>query len=73
MFIEVLMNYQTGKRRLFRTEDIVSITYNGDKSINFLFTKASQIKTKSFGITYDCKEQAENVYNDLLKQLRTKI
>ena len=41
MFIEVLMNYQTGKRRLFRAEDIVSITYNGDKSINFLFTKAS--------------------------------
>lgn len=70
MFIEVLMNYQTGKRRLFRTEDIVSITYNGDKSINFLFTKTSQIKTKSFGVTYGCKEQAENIYNDLLKQLR---
>ena len=70
MFINVLMNPQTGKQRLFRSEDISSIIYNGDKSINFIFTKESKVKTKNFGITYESKEQAIKIYQEIISCLK---
>lgn len=70
MFINVLMNPQTGKQRLFRFEDISSIIYNGDKSINFILTKESKVKTKNFGITYESKEQAIKIYQEIISCLK---
>lgn len=70
MFINVLMNPQTGKQRLFRSEDISSIIYNGDKSINFIFTKESKVKTKNLGITYESKEQAIKIYQEIISYLK---
>ena len=70
MFVDILMNPRTGKRRLFRSEDIVSIIYNGDKSINYLLAKTSSVKTKNFGITYESKEQATKIYQEIISNLK---
>lgn len=70
MFVDILMNPRTGKRRLFRSEDIVSIIYNGDKSINYLLAKTSSVKTKNFGIAYESKEQATKIYQEIISNLK---
>ena len=69
MFIELIMNYETNKRKLIRMSDIAYITYNGDKSIHVKLKPEANMKTKSFGLHYPSKQIAVDLYSSLAQSL----
>ena len=69
MFVELIMNYETNKRKLIKVSDISYITYNGDKTIHIKLKPEANMKTKSFGIHYPSKQIAVDLYNNLTQSL----
>ena len=69
MFIELIMNYETNKRKIVRVSDIAYIAYNGDKSIHVKLKPESAMKTKSFGLHYPSKQIAMDLYTNLTQSL----
>ena len=69
MFVELITNYDTNKRRLIRISDIDSITYDGKKVIRVKLKPEANMKTKSFGLHYPSEQVAADLYMNLAQAL----
>ena len=69
MFIELIMNYETNKRKLIRISDIDSITYDGKKVVRVKLKPEANMKNKSFGLHYPDEQVAADLYMNLAQAL----
>ena len=67
MFFEIEVSKDSDKIKLYRVEDISSITYDGNCIITLHFRKESQVKTKVMGIHYENKKLAKKAYKKIAK------
>lgn len=65
MFVNILTNAETGRRRAIRIDTIRSITYNGKTVITILYLN----QRKSQSICYPTEEMAQEQYKNIMQQI----
>ena len=61
MFIDIITNYETGRRKAVKIEDIRAILYNGKSSITIQYTER-----KAQSVNYPTPEIAKAEYEKII-------
>ena len=67
MFIDIITNYETGRRKAVKIEDVRAILYNGKLSITIQY-----MERKAQSVTYPTPEIAKAQYENIIAQMSAK-